>query len=123
MRVMASSRSARPDGRALSTRAGAATARVSIHPIGEGASVGDEVAKALEVIQASGLEHELGPSGTTLLGEYDEVMLVVRRCHEVVGEGGKRVNSVLKIDWKPGLEPGDVAGKVESVEDRLADQA
>lgn len=95
----------------------------SIHPIGEGASVGDEVAKALKVIRDSGLEHELGPSGTTILGGYDEVMRVVRRCHEVVGEGGKRVNSILKIDWKPGLEPGDVAGKVESVEGRLTDQA
>lgn len=91
----------------------------SIHPIGEGASVGDDVAKALDVIEASGLEHQLGPSGTTILGEYDEVMDVVRRCHEVVGEGGKRVNSVLKIDWKPGLEPGDIQEKVQKVEDRL----
>lgn len=91
----------------------------SVHPIGEGSSVGDEVAKAVEVIRDSGLEHHLGPSGTTMLGEFDEVMQVVKRCHEVVGGEDARVNSVLKVDWKPGLEPGDVEAKVERVEERL----
>lgn len=94
----------------------------SIHPIGEGASVGEDVAEAIEVIRASGLEHELGPSGTTILGEFDEVMDVVRRCHEALGEGGKRVNSVLKIDWKPGLEPGDIQAKVDRVQHELEDR-
>lgn len=94
----------------------------SIHPIGEGASVGDAVARALEIVEESGLEHELGPSGTTILGEFDEVMAVVRRCHEVLREGGRRVNSVLKIDDKPDLQPGDVERKVRRVEERLAPQ-
>lgn len=81
--------------------------------------MGDDVARALEMIEDSGLEHELGPSGTTILGEFDEVMAVVKRCHEVLREGGTRVNSVLKVDDKPGLEPGDVDAKVERVEERL----
>lgn len=95
----------------------------SIHPIGEGASVGDDVAKALEVIRRSGLEHELGPSGTTILGEWEEVVDVLRRCHEVVGEDGARVNSVIKVDWKPGLQPGDVESKRRRVQQQLEEGA
>lgn len=92
----------------------------SIHPIGKGASVGDDVARAVEVIRESGLEHELGPSGTTLVGEWDEVFEVLEQCHQVVADGQHRVASVIKVDHKPaGFEPGAILGKVDSVQRRL----
>lgn len=90
---------------------------VSIHPIGEGASVGDEVRKAIEVIGDSGLEHEVGPSGTTILGDWDEVMATIKRCNEALGAPDARVSTVIKVDAKPGLEPGAIEAKVERVTD------
>lgn len=87
----------------------------SIHPIGEGDSLAEPISNAVKVIQKSGLEHEVGPSGTTIVGEWDEVMTVVERCHEVVGQDGTRVNSVLEIDWEPGLEEGAIQDKVDRV--------
>ncbi len=92
----------------------------SIHPIGAGEHVGDDVAKAVEIIQRSGLEHHLGPSGTTLVGDWEEVMDVVRRCHAALADGNARVSSILKIDHKvAGFEPGAIEGKVERVRSRL----
>jgi uncharacterized protein (TIGR00106 family) len=88
---------------------------VSIHPIGDGASVGDAVRKAVDVIEDSGLEHEVGPSGTTILGRWDEVMATIKRCNEALGAPETRVNTVIKVDAKPGLEPGDIEAKVERV--------
>lgn len=90
----------------------------SLHPVGRGEHVGDAVAEALRIVRASGLEHELGPSGTTLLGEWDEVFACIRRCHEAVGAGGARVSSLVKVDWW-GFEPGAIRAKVERVEQRL----
>lgn len=93
---------------------------VSLHPIGEGESVGDAVAEAVQVIRDSGLEHHLGPSGTTIRGEWEEVFEVLKRCHEVVSGGEARVSSVIKVDCKPdGFGDAGIAGKVERVEERL----
>lgn len=91
----------------------------SIHPIGKGEHVGKWVARAVAVIRDSGLEHELGPSGTTILGEWDEVFACIKRCHEVVGKDAARVSSLIKVDqWDH--TSGAIRAKVRRVEARLA---
>lgn len=90
----------------------------SIHPIGQCEHVGRSVARAVAVIRRSGLEHELGPSGTTILGPWDEVFACLKECHEVVGAGGLRVSSLIKVDqWDH--PPGSIRAKVARVEARL----
>jgi uncharacterized protein (TIGR00106 family) len=92
----------------------------SIHPIGKGAHVGASVAEAVRIIRASGLEHEVGPSGTTLLGDWDEVFACLKACHAKVGKGGVRVSSLIKVDqWDH--PPGSIAAKVRRTEQRLAE--
>ena len=56
---------------------------------------------------------------TTIEGEWDECMDVVRRATEAVGRGGHRVSLVLKADIRPG-HTGELEGKVRRVEERLA---
>ena len=91
----------------------------SIHPVGKDVHVGAWVARAVEVIRASGLEHEVGPSGTTLLGEWDEVFACIKACHEALARDCERVSSLVKVDqWAFG--PGAIRGKVRRVEARLA---
>lgn len=91
----------------------------SIHPIGKGVHVGKWVARAVQVIHDSGLEHEVGPSGTTILGEWDQVFACIKKCHEAVARDCDRVSSLVKIDlWN--FRPGAIRGKVRSVERRLA---
>lgn len=95
----------------------------SVHPIKQRGSMADDIAQAVEIIRESGLEHEVGPSGTTILGEFSEVMDVIERCHERLGEDGTRVNSELMIDAKPGLDSGELQARVQRVEERLEEPA
>jgi uncharacterized protein YqgV (UPF0045/DUF77 family) len=51
---------------------------------------------------------------TTVEGEWDEVMAVVKRAVDVVAEASPRVGLVLKADIRPGFE-GQLTAKVERV--------
>jgi len=86
----------------------------SMYPTDKGAGVSAYVARSLEIIDASGLPYRLGPMGTTLEGEYDEVMAVVRRCFERMSEDCDRVACQVKLDWRRG--PG---GRLEAKVDKL----
>jgi len=72
----------------------------SMYPTDKGESVSRYVARSLEIIDASGLPYRLGPMGTTLEGEYGEVMDVVRRCFERMTQDCDRVACQIKLDWR-----------------------
>lgn len=92
----------------------------SVTPIGDGASVGDQVAEAVRVVRSSGLPNRTDPMFTTVEGEWDEVMDVVKRAVEAVLERSERVSLTLKADIRPG-HTGALEGKVRRVEERLDD--
>ena len=97
----------------------------SVSPSGgesPGGSVHDAVAAAVQVVRESGLPHETDAMFTTVEGEWDEVMDVVKRATEAVGDYGPRVSLVLKADIRPG-HTGELAGKVERLEAALRRQA
>ena len=55
------------------------------------------VAAAIGEIQRSGLVHEVGPLGTSIQGDPDEVWALVRRVHEAALAGADSVVTVLKV--------------------------
>ena len=77
------------------------------------------VARAVRVVRESGLPHETSSMFTTIEGEWDEVMAVVKRAVDVVAEVSPRVGLVLKADIRPGWD-GQLTAKVERVEEILA---
>ena len=79
------------------------------------ASVHDAVAAAVTVVRDSGLPHRTDAMFTTIEGEWDECMDVVKRAAEAVGEYGTRVSLVLKADIRPGYT-GELTGKIERLE-------
>ena len=89
---------------------------VSIAPGGESASVGAFVAEAIRVLEAQDqVRWELGPMFTTLEGDLDEIMGLIRRMQEVVfAKGAARVATVIKIDDRRDKD-ATMAGKVASV--------
>lgn len=91
----------------------------SITPLGKGESVSSYVARCLEVVSASGLDYRLHAMGTTLEGELDEVLAVVRRCFEVLQTDCDRVSCSIKIDYRKGPS-GRLRSKVRKVETLLA---
>ena len=82
-------------------------------------SVSEAVAAAIRVVRESGLPNRTDSMFTTLEGEWDEVMDVVKRATEAVGRHGHRVSLVLKADIRPG-HTGELTGKVARVEATLA---
>ena len=92
----------------------------SVTPVGTGeASVADEVADAVRVVRASGLPNRTDAMFTTIEGEWDEVMDVVKRAVDAVLARSERVSIVLKADIRPGVE-GALDAKVRAVEERLS---
>jgi uncharacterized protein (TIGR00106 family) len=85
---------------------------------GGAASVGDAVAEAVRVVRESGLPHETTAMFTTIEGEWDEVMDVVKRATEAVAATAPRTSLVLKADIRPG-HTGELTGKVQRLEQHL----
>lgn len=92
----------------------------SVAPLGTGESVTAAVAEAVRIVRASGLPNRTDAMFTTIEGDWDQCMDVVRLATEAVGAGGHRVSLVLKADIRPG-HTGEITGKVERVEAILAD--
>ncbi len=87
----------------------------SVTPIGTGEAVGEAVAEAVRVVRDSGLPNRTDAMFTTIEGEWDEVMAVVKRAVDVVAAQAPRVSLVLKADVRPGVT-GALTAKVETVE-------
>ncbi len=60
------------------------------------------VDKVIELIDKSGLKYEVGPMETTMEGNMDELLDIVKKAQDIcVEEGAQRVISIVKIDYKP----------------------
>jgi uncharacterized protein (TIGR00106 family) len=100
-----------------------AIAAVSISPIGEGVSVSEHVTAAIAVLRAQEqIRYELGPMFTTLEGDLDEILGLVRRMQEAVfAIGAERVSTVLKIDDRRD-RTASMSDKVRAVEAQLSER-
>jgi uncharacterized protein (TIGR00106 family) len=97
-----------------------AIAAVSISPVGVGVSVSRYVAAALRVARAQDrVRVRLDPMFTTLEGDLDEVLALIRRMHEAVFEcGAVRVGTVIKLDDRRD-RPARMEDKLRAVEEAI----
>jgi uncharacterized protein (TIGR00106 family) len=93
-------------------------AHLSIFPVDKGAHLSAYVARALRIIQESGLPYQLGPMGTSIEGEWPEIMEVVGRCFDALRSDCDRIIVNLKADYKKGDE-NRMAAKVASVKGKM----
>ncbi len=93
-------------------------AQFSIVPLDKGVSVGNDVAKVLQIIDNSGLPYKLNPMGTVVEGTWDEVMNLIRTCHEKTANSSERVLTSISIDDRKGVKDR-IDGKITSLEKRL----
>ena len=82
------------------------------------AEMSDVVARAVTVVRESGLPHETTAMFTTIEGEWDKVMDVIKRATQAVEEVSLRVSLVVKADIRRGYE-NMLQQKVESLNKHL----
>lgn len=93
-------------------------AEFSIWPMDKGESVGKYVARCIDLIDKSGLPYKLGPLGTCVEGEWDQVMGVIRQCYEALAADCNRISCTVKIDYRKDRKDM-LSSKVASVERAL----
>jgi uncharacterized protein (TIGR00106 family) len=93
---------------------------ISVVPIGTGTpSISAYVAGAVRVLEEAGLEYELEPMGTVVVGEVEQLLAVARIMHEQAFQmGALRVATTIKIDDRRD-KPLTIAGKVRAVQEKL----
>ncbi len=92
----------------------------SVTPLGVGEDVAEYVADAVRVVRASGLPNRTDAMFTSIEGDWDEVMSVVKAAVDAVGAKSPRVSVTLKADIRPGVT-GGLESKVAAVERLLAE--
>ena len=91
----------------------------SVTPLGVGEGVAEYVADAVRVVRDSGLPNRTDAMFTTVEGDWDEVMAVVKQAVDAVAANAPRVSVVLKADIRPGAT-GALTAKMETLERHLA---
>jgi len=91
----------------------------SVTPLGVGEDVADYVADAVRVVRASGLPNRTDAMFTTIEGDWDDVMAVVKGACDAVAARAPRVSVTLKADIRPGVT-GALDAKVAALERHLA---
>lgn len=75
---------------------------LQILPVVEEERIYDVVDKVIEYIDSCGVKYEVGPMETTMEGDLEELMEIVKKAQDIcVKEGAARVVSIVKIDYRP----------------------
>ena len=83
-----------------------------IVPIGVGVSLSKYVAACEDVLNQPGLKTSLHPNGTSIEGEWDQVMAAVKACHLTVhAMGAPRIHTNIKLGTRTDRE--------QSIEDKI----
>ncbi|MCK4385393.1 MAG: MTH1187 family thiamine-binding protein [candidate division Zixibacteria bacterium] len=90
----------------------------SIFPLDKGESVGKYVAKMIDIVDRSGLPYRTSAMSTVVEGSWDSVFKVIKRCHQTLMKGSKRVYVVITIDDRKGAR-NRLKGKVDRIEQVL----
>src|SRR5262249_21884683 len=90
---------------------------LSIIPVGGDTHTSNDIAKALAVIEASGLPHQLTPAGTCIEGEWEQVMPVIKECHDEVRRNNAHLVTTIRIEDDAG-EENKLSKNVVSVEQK-----
>ncbi|MGL5440379.1 MAG: thiamine-binding protein [Filifactoraceae bacterium] len=79
-----------------------ASVAIQVLPDLEGEEIITVVDKVIEYIKNTGLNYFVGPFETTIEGDYDQLMDIVKECQKIcIKEGSPSVMSYVKIAYNP----------------------
>jgi len=99
-------------------------AEFMIHPTDE-THMSKTIARVVEILEEAGVEYRLGPMGTALEGDWQQIMTAIHRCHcQTLSEHGRVVTTITIDDRRE--HPHHLDEMVPAVEEelgRLAERA
>ncbi len=90
----------------------------SMTPVGKEESVSKYVARAVDIVDKSGLPYRLTAMGTIVEGNWDELFALLKRCHRALEKDCSRIKTVIRLDFRKGYR-NRITRMVESVERNL----
>ncbi len=96
-------------------------AEFSLTPLDKGESVSAYVSRSIDIIDRSGIPYKLGPMGTCVEGEWEQVFGVVKACFDRMSGDCNRISISIKVDYRKG-KSGRLKSKIETVEKKLGRQ-
>jgi len=87
-------------------------AELRITPLASEAEFARQVAAVVDLLRQTRLHYQVHAMGTTLEGELDEILDLVRRCHGVLRKHSERILIELSIDDHAGRE-GELVRSLE----------
>ena len=95
-------------------------AELEIVPIGtKSPSISPLLAEVAKLIDASGLDYRVGPMGTVVEGEWDQVMALAKQCHQAMLKSSDRVMTTIRIDDRTDKSSPRITAKVHSLEQKV----
>ena len=70
---------------------------LKITPV-DGVHMSRDLAKVARILKSTGLNFQLGPMGTCMEGDWEQVFTAIRQCHEAVFKDHERVITTITID-------------------------
>lgn len=93
-------------------------AELSIIPVGNSPHLSGELAKVLKLVDESGLSYQLTPSGTCIEGEWNEILPLIRQCHERARKASPHIVTLIKLEDDED-ERHKLTRNVASVEEKI----
>lgn len=92
-------------------------AEFALFPLG-GEHLSEEVAKAVEELEASGLNFRVGPMGTTVEGDSKVVFDAIHKCYDRIARDHERVIMTITVDGRKSNQH-PIAEMVPTVQKKL----
>jgi uncharacterized protein (TIGR00106 family) len=86
----------------------------SIYPMDD-THISAELQEVTLILESLGLEYQVGPIGTCVKGEWEEVLQAIEKCHKTMMSNHERVITSITIDDRKKSEHS-LIGAVEAVE-------
>jgi uncharacterized protein (TIGR00106 family) len=75
---------------------------LSVNPLGRGTHLSQDLGELLKLVAASGVSYALTPFGTCLEGEWDQIMPIVKQCHDKARSMSSHVFTTIRIEDEEG---------------------
>ncbi|PIP43182.1 MAG: hypothetical protein COX17_08500 [Deltaproteobacteria bacterium CG23_combo_of_CG06-09_8_20_14_all_60_8] len=93
-------------------------AEISAFPIGKEESLSKSVAEVVKAIKESGLKYQIGAMGTTVEGEWNQIMKLFTKCRNKLITSNNRIYLMLKIDERKS-PTHSIAHKIKVIREKI----